>query len=109
MKLLISVINSDDTYSLTDALVEKGYTATVISSFGGFLREGNTTLLIGVQDGQVVDVLEILRATCRTRRKFITPHLATVDYEEAYLAAPIEVEVGGAVVFVVHVDRFEKY
>jgi uncharacterized protein YaaQ len=109
MKLLISVINSDDTYSLIDALIEKGYTATIISSTGGFLREGNTTLLIGVQDEQVVKVLKIIQANCRTRRKYVSPTLATVNYEEGYLAAPIEVEVGGAVVFDVNVERFEKF
>ena len=109
MKLLISVINSDDTYSLTDVLTEHGYTATVVSSTGGFLREGNTTLLIGVQDDQVVDVLRLIQSTCHTRRKYVNPFPAMVDYEEAYLAAPIEVEVGGAVVFVVNVERFEKY
>ena len=109
MKLLISVINTDDTYPLTDALTEQGYTATVVSSTGGFLREGNTTLLIGVQDDQVVDVLKIIQATCRTRRKFVNPYPAMIDYEEAYLAAPIEVEVGGAVVFVGNVERFEKF
>ena len=109
MKLLISVINSDDTYSLTDALTEHGYTSTVVSSTGGFLREGNTTLLIGVQDDQVIDVLRLIQSTCRTRQKYVNPFPAMVDYEEAYLATPIEVEVGGAVVFVVNVERFEKY
>ncbi len=109
MKLLIGVINSDDTYSLTDALTEHGYTATMVSSIGGFLREGNTTFLVGVQDDQVVDVLKIIQTNCRTRRKYVNPFPAMVDYEEAYLAAPIEVEVGGAVVFVVNAERFEKY
>ena len=109
MKLLISVINSDDTYSLTDALTEHGYTATIISSVGGFLREGNTTLLIGVQDDQLVDVLKIIQTNCHTRRKYVNPFPAMLDYEEAYLAAPIEVEVGGAVVFVLNAERFEKY
>jgi uncharacterized protein YaaQ len=109
MKLLISVINSDDTYSLTDALTEQGYITTIVSSIGGFLREGNTTLLIGVQDGQVVDVLKIIQITCHTRRKYLHPYPAIANYEEAYLATPIEVEVGGAVVFVVDVERFEKF
>jgi uncharacterized protein YaaQ len=109
MKLLISVINSDDTYALTDALIDDGYSATIVSSTGGFLREGNTTLLIGVEDNQVVDVLEIIRANCRTRRKFVSPVTAALDYEGSYLASPIEVEVGGAVVFIVDVERFEKF
>jgi uncharacterized protein YaaQ len=109
MKLLICVINSDDRYTLLDALTERGYTATVLSTIGGFLREGNTTLLIGLQDNKVQDVLRIIRDTCVTRTKFVYPFPAAAGYEEAYVTTPIEVEVGGAVVFVVPIDRFEKF
>ena len=106
MKLLLSVINSDDTYSLTDALVHKGYRSTVISTTGGFLREGNTTLLIGIEDEHVPAVLRIIKKTCRTRTKLITSFPPEVG---EMLMTPIEVEVGGAVVFVVPVERFEQF
>ena len=109
MKLLICVINSDDRYPLLDALTERGHMATVLSTTGGFLREGNTTLLIGAEDKNVQDVLRIIRATCTTRTKLVYPFPAAAGYEEAYVAMPIEVEVGGAVVFVVPIDRFEKF
>jgi uncharacterized protein YaaQ len=106
MKLLLSVINSDDTYSLTDALVDQGYRSTVISTTGGFLREGNTTLLIGIDDHQVPAVLRIIKDTCRTRTKLITSFPPEIG---ELLLTPIEVEVGGAVVFVVPVERFERF
>ena len=106
MKLLISVINSDDTYSLTDALVGEGYRSTVISTTGGFLREGNATLLIGVEDERVSAVLRIIKKTCRTRTKLITSFPPEVG---ELLMTPIEVEVGGAVVFVIPVERFEQF
>jgi uncharacterized protein YaaQ len=108
MKLIISVINRDDTYSLTDALVREGHTATIVSTTGGFLREGNATLLIGVEDRSVPNVLRIIRAQCSSRTKYITPIPPVVEWEEA-MYTPIEVQVGGAVVFVLDVDRFEKY
>jgi len=108
MKLLICVINSDDRYTLLDALIERGHAATVLSTIGGFLREGNATLLIGTPDCKVHDVLRIIRARCATRTKHVYPFPAAAGYEEAYMSAPIEVEVGGAVVFVLDVDRFEK-
>ena len=108
MKLLICVINSDDRYTLLGALTERGHTATVFSTIGGFLREGNTTLVIGVSDNNVPDVLRTIRETCTTRTKYVYPFPAATGYEEAYVATPIEVEVGGAVVFVVPIDRFEK-
>jgi uncharacterized protein YaaQ len=107
VKLLICVINSDDRYPLLDALIERGHSATVFSTIGGFLREGNTTLLIATTDQQVHDVLRIIRTRCATRTKLVYPFPAAAG-EEAYMAAPIEVEVGGAVVFVLDVDRFEK-
>ena len=108
VKLLICVINSDDRYPLLDALIERGHSATVFSTIGGFLREGNTTLLIATTDQQVHDVLRIIRTRCATRTKLVYPFPAAAG-EEAYMAAPIEVEVGGAVVFVLDVDRSEKF
>lgn len=108
MKLLICVINSDDRYSVLDALIERGHSATVFGTVGGFLREGNTTLLIATTECKVHDVLRIIRAHCSTRTKLVYPFPAAAG-EEAYMAAPIEVEVGGAVVFVLDVDRFEKF
>ena len=60
MKLLISVVNSDDAHPLIDALMREGYRATMISTTGGFLREGNATLLIGVADESVDAVLKIM-------------------------------------------------
>ena len=109
MKLLICVINSDDRYPLLDALIERGHSVTVFSTIGGFLREGNTTLLIGAPDSKLHDVLRIIRTRCATRTKLIYPFPAAAGYEEAYMSTPIEVEVGGAVVFVIDVDRSEKF
>lgn len=109
MKLLICVINSDDRYRLLDALIERSHSATVFSTTGGFLREGNTTLLIGTPDAKVHDVLRIIRTHCATRTKQVYPFPAAAGYEEAYMTTPVEIEVGGAVVFVVGVERFEKF
>ena len=95
MKLLICVINSDDRYPLLDALIERGHSATVLSTIGGFLREGNTTLLIGTPDQKIHDVLRIIRARCATRTKLVYPFPAAAG-EETYMSTPVEVEVGGA-------------
>jgi uncharacterized protein YaaQ len=108
MKLVISVINRDDTYVLTDALLHKGYDATIVSTSGGFLREGNATLLIGVTDESVSDVLGIIRDNCRTRQKYVNLFPPVGECEE-YMYTPIEVQVGGAVVFILDVSRFERF
>jgi uncharacterized protein YaaQ len=109
MKLIISVVNRDDMYTLSDALVEAGHTATIISTTGGFLREGNATLLIGVEDNLVRQVLEIVKETCHQRTVFVNMVPPLIDYEEALSYAPIEVQVGGAVVFILSVERFVKF
>ena len=108
MKLVISVINRDDTYVLTDALLRKGYDATIVGTTGGFLREGNATLLIGVADESVSDVLGTIRDNCRMRHKYVNLFSPVGECEE-YLYTPIEVQVGGAVVFVLDVSRFERF
>lgn len=109
MKLLISVVNSDDAHPLIDALMGEGYRATMISTTGGFLREGNATLLIGVADENVQDVLKIIKESCHTRTQWVNPLPPTVESGELYMPTPIEVPVGGAVVFMLNVERFEKY
>lgn len=109
MKLLISVINSDDLHPLVDALMSDGYKATVISTTGGFLREGNATLLIGVTDEDVDKVLRIVKSNCHTRTQYVNPLPPTMESGELYMPTPIEVQVGGAVVFILNVDRFERF
>jgi uncharacterized protein YaaQ len=109
VKLLISVVNSDDAHPLIDGLMSEGYRATMISTTGGFLREGNATLLIGVADENVKDVLKIIKENCHTRTQWINPLPPTVESGELYMPTPIEVPVGGAVVFILNVEQFEKY
>jgi uncharacterized protein YaaQ len=109
MKLIISVVNRDDMYTLSDELVRAGHTSTIISTTGGFLREGNATLLIGVKDSLVRQVIEIIKEACHQRTVLVNAMPPLIDYEEALAFAPIEVQVGGAVVFILNVDRFVRF
>jgi uncharacterized protein YaaQ len=109
MKLLISVIHRSDTRQATQALIGKGYTATIINTTSGFLREGNATLLIGVADEDVERVLDILRATCRERIEYARPFLSTPDGKTTYMLTPTEVKMEEAVVFMLDVERFVKF
>jgi uncharacterized protein YaaQ len=105
MKLVITVVEDNDVAFLMEALVDNGFQATKLASTGGFLLQGNTTLLIGVQDDRLEQVLEIIRSTCAPRKKIIpqiTPELPTA------IGVPIEIEAGGAIVFVVDVAQFWK-
>ena len=108
MKLVIAVVQGKDAENLMAALRMAGYRATQINSAGGFLREQNVTVLIGVDDAQVSDVLRIIKANCYTRTQYVNPLLPIVESGEFYVPNPIEVEVGGANVFVVPVERYER-
>lgn len=108
MKLIVAVIQDKDSVRLLEALVRKGYRATKLASTGGFLREGNTTVLIGVQDGQTDEVLATIRETCRPREQLVTPLAPMSGPADSYVAYPVEVLVGGATVFVLDVERYEK-
>ncbi len=109
MKLIMSIVHSDDASRLSAALTRRGYRATVISTTGGFLREGNATLLIGVRDDQVEGVLEVIKKNCRTRTQYVNPLPPVMEPGEIYMSHPVEVEVGGATVFILTVERFERF
>ncbi len=109
MKSIIAIVQSDDAGTLTDALREKDFQSTLISSTGGFLREGNATLLIGVEDAQVDAVLRVIKENCNTRTQFVNPMPPVMEPGELYMPQPVEVQVGGAVVFVLPVERFERF
>ena len=109
MKLIMSIVHNDDARPLIDALMQGGYRATMISTTGGFLREGNATIFVGTEDKRIDEVLGIIRENCHTRTQHVNPLPPVMEPGEMYLPTPIEVEVGGATVFVIDVDRFERY
>lgn len=106
MKLVIAIVRDDYSEVLQDELADAGHRYTKLASTGGFLRKGNTTLLVGVDDDQVGSVLDIIRATCKTRQELITPQPMQISHGLA--VPPIEVMSGGATVFVVDVTHFER-
>ena len=108
MKLIIAVVQGEDAQRTVLALTDKGISSTRVASSGGFLQQGNATLLVGVDDGQVTDALEVIRANCHERRRYLTPVPPLAEPGEFFMAFPVEVQVGGATVFVVPVDSFEK-
>jgi uncharacterized protein YaaQ len=108
MKLIIAIVQDEDTDALTQALVSAGHRFTKISTTGSFLRTGNTSLLIGVEDHVVPAVMAILRRTCRRRTQIAVPYSPALEPGMLYMPENFEVEVGGAIVFVLDVERFER-
>ncbi len=92
-----------------DALAESGVFHTNISSKGGFLRDGNCTMLIGVEDERVKETLDILRTNSRAREQYVSAPSMEVVPGSSMLEAPVKVTVGGAVTFVLDVESFERW
>jgi uncharacterized protein YaaQ len=108
MKLVIAIVQDEDVDALTEALIADGHRFTKVSTTGSFLRTGNTSLFIGVEDAAVEGVLAILKRTCRRRTQIAVPYSPALEPGLLYMPENFEVEVGGAVVFVAHVARFER-
>ena len=104
-KLLISIVHSDDADQLTSALRDGGFSSTKISTTGGFLREGNATVLVGTDEASVPQVLEVIKTNCHTRTQYVNPLPPVMEPGELYMPNPVEVQVGGAVIFVLDVER----
>jgi uncharacterized protein YaaQ len=104
MKLVVAIVQDTDANALMKALSKERLDATKLASTGGFLREGNTTLLIGVQDEQVDHVKRVLEETCRSRKRLVMPTAPVAEQPEPLLSEPVEVPVGGAVAFVLNVE-----
>jgi uncharacterized protein YaaQ len=105
MKLIIAMVQDEDSEVAVQALTEREYRVTRLATTGGFLRRGNTTLLVGVEDPQVDDVLAVLRQKCRRRTVFTT---LVSETPMMLPSSVVEVEVGGATVFVLDMERFEQ-
>ena len=110
MKLMFAVIRDKDANSAIDALAEAHIGVTKLATTGGFLRDGNTTLMIGAEDRQVDDILVILRQNCakRSETEIIAPHGAGGVTAWSMGCTPVKVEVGGATVFVMEMEQFIK-
>ena len=108
MKLVFAVIQGKDADNLVAALRDNGYRCTQINSAGGFLREDNVTVLAGVEDVYVPDVLRLIEQNCYSRTQYVNPLLPIMEPGEFYVPNPVEVQVGGATVFVLNVRRCER-
>ena len=104
MILITAVVNSDDAGRVSRELTKNGFIATKLATTGGFLKVGNTTFLIGVDDGDVDRVIDILRNCSSRREQVMSVPMSGTDTP----AIPVKVNVGGATVFVTDVERFEK-
>jgi uncharacterized protein YaaQ len=107
MKAVVAIVQGQDTIKLGNALRQKGIPFTTIDSTGGFLRERNSTFMLGTPDDQLQKVLDVISANCHTRSEYVSSYPSAFDPAEFYMPRPIEVQVGGASVWIVDVEYYE--
>ncbi|MDR2909670.1 MAG: cyclic-di-AMP receptor [Oscillospiraceae bacterium] len=106
MKLILAIVSGDDSAKVSRALTKEGFFVTKLATTGGFLAAGNTTFLVGVDDDKVSAVIEIIKSNSHTRKQMV-PSSASYGVG-MFSAAPIEVQIGGATVFVMDIAEFYK-
>ena len=107
MKLIIAIVNKEDSSELIRQLNKANYMSTKLATTGGFLRAGNVTLLIGTEEERVDPCLDIMRQCCSQHTQLINS--TAVNYpDQMFASAPVSITIGGATVFVIDIDRFIK-
>ena len=105
MKLLIAIVDKRDIRHLSDALIDNEFRFTEISSKGGFLRAGNVTLLIGVEEEQVPSVLDLIQNHCQAREEAIDVAQIGTHLDALGLGEAVTTMVGSAQVFIIQAER----
>lgn len=108
MKLIIAIVQDEDASRLISQLMNDGFGVTKLATTGGFLRAGNTTLLVGVDDDHFQAAMDVIEKVCKSRKQIAPSPASMVGMPGSYTPYPIEVVVGGATIFVLTVDQFIK-
>lgn len=108
MKLIIAIVQDEDASRLVSNLMSEGFSVTKLATTGGFLRSGNTTLLLGIDDTKFDNAMKIIERVCKSRKQMATSPSPISGTTGVYVPYPVEVMVGGATVFVLNVEQFVK-
>ena len=108
MKMIYAIVRNDNEDDVVTQLTQHHYSVTRLSTTGGFLRKGNTTLMIGADDEKVDEVISLIKQECGQHQKLTVnmPYISGTTMVN-YATMPMHVEVGGATLFVVNVERYE--
>ena len=107
MKMVFAIVNNDDSSIVNSQLVKSGFHVTKLASTGGFLKKGNTTFILGVEDEKVEIVKEIIHRYSK-KRTYTTPLDVVSSASLGGAMTPIEVTVGGATIFVMNIEHYES-
>lgn len=106
MKLVMAIVSNEDASKVIKTLVKENFFVTKLATTGGFLMSGNTTILVGVQDDLLNQCIQVIGETSRRRTKLV-PNAISSEFG-IFSSTPVEVQVGGATIFVMDVEQFIK-
>lgn len=112
MKMVFAIISKADEDITVTALNEAGFFATRLSTIGGFLKKTNTSVIVGTEDDKVSQVLDILKKYAGKRideMPYVAPSMARASNGVGTPYVTVPTNAGGATVFVLDVDQFEKF
>ena len=109
VKLAVCIVHNRDKGRLTDELLKAGFKFTVIGSTGGFLREGNTTILIGAEEAELPQLRKVVGENSQSREQLVNVMPFEAAPPGAIIPSPVKVPVGGAVMFVMDVEQFYRF
>ncbi|MBR2902547.1 MAG: cyclic-di-AMP receptor [Clostridia bacterium] len=107
MKLVFAIVNTDEEDAIIESLVANNFRTTKLRTCGGFLRETNTTLMCALEDHRVDSFVECMKGQChcRTKMVYMGPDKAQDQIKEEEKTL---VDIGGATILVLNVERYLK-
>ena len=105
-KLIIAIVSNEDSTAASRALTKAGFSVTRLATTGGFLLSGNTTMLVGTDAERVDEAIHISGEKSCKRNNMVSGNASFKAGR--YDGVPVQVTVGGATIFVLDVERYEK-
>ena len=109
MKIILAIVQDKDSNRLANEFIDANIRATKLSSTGGFLKAGNSTFIIGIDDERVDETLALIKETCQSRKQYVSTPVTLDITMDGQIPYPVEVEGGGATCFVLPVEGFHQY
>jgi uncharacterized protein YaaQ len=104
----MAIVHDNDASNVMDILSEEGFLITKLTSTGGFLRAGNTTLISGCPEERVAELTELISKNCKSRKQIRNVNHTDIYSIDSFATHPIEITTGGATIFVLNVEEFKK-
>lgn len=108
MKMVFAIVHNDDGPLVSSVLTKEGFPVTKMASTGGFLMSGNTTFIMGAEDNQIDKIIDLISRYSKRRTQSVMGDAGIAPTYTGGSGIPVEVQVGGATIFVLNIERFER-